>query len=168
MSKNIGKVTLYDVSTSLLQKSPEPLSFFYPRNWFFSILFIFIGLWESGSHLPWGKSVQEESGYQKLSKVCKWNITSICSRKRPQQRLFKDTCFGILLKIPAKFYQQCFYQLITSYQYTAQKGQIIIANLSVLSWKGILHSLWCLPSKITGRIRPSSDAKLSLICSEKS
>ena len=100
--------------------------------------------------------------------LCKWNITSICSRKRPQQRLFKDTCFGILLKIPAKFYQQCFYQLITSYQYTAQKGQIIIADLSVLSWKGILHSLWCLPSKITGRIRPSSDAKLSLICSEKS
>lgn len=100
--------------------------------------------------------------------LCKWNITSICSRKRPQQRLFKDTCFGILLKIPAKFHQQCFYQLITSYQYTALKGQIIIADLSVLSWKGILHSLWCLPSKITGRIRPSSDAKLSLICSEKS
>lgn len=100
--------------------------------------------------------------------LCKWNITSICSRKRPQQRLFKDTCFGILLKIPAKFYQQCFYQLITSYQCTAQKGQIIIADLSVLSWKGILHSLRCLPSKITGRIRPSSDAKLSLICSEKS
>ena len=65
--------------------------------------------------------------------LCKWNITSICSRKRPQQRLFKDTCFGILLKISAKFYQQCFYQLITSYQYTAQKGQIIIADLSVLS-----------------------------------
>ena len=160
MSKKIGKVTLYDVSTSLLQKSPKPLSFFHPRNWF---------------HRSFGKVVHiflEVNQFRRRVDIknylCKWNITSICSRKRPQQRLFKDTCFGILLKIPAKFYQQCFYQLITSYQYTAQKGQIIIADLSILSWKRIVHSSWCLPSKITGRIRPSSDAKLNLICSEKS
>ena len=82
--------------------------------------------------------------------LCKWNITSICSRKRPQQRLFKDTCFGILLKtvfLPIDY-------IISIY---SPERSVIIANLSVLSWKGILHSLWCLPSKITGRIRPSSE-----------
>lgn len=90
MSKNIGKVTLYEVSMSLLQKSPQPLSFFYPRNWF---------------HRSFGKVVHiflEVNQFRRRVDIknylCKWNITSICSRKRPQQRLFKDTCFGILLK----------------------------------------------------------------------
>lgn len=160
MSKNIGKVTLYDVSmTHCFKKvlnhfhfSTQEIDYF--QYYSFSSVF--------------GKVVHiflEVNQFRRVdikNYLCKWNITSICSRKRPQQRLFKDTCFGILLKIPAKFYQ------LPIDQYKAQKGQIIIADLSVLSWKGIIHSLRCLPSKITGRIGPSSDAKLSLICSEKS
>ena len=160
MSKNIGKVTLYEVSMSLLQKSPPTTFIFLPKK---LIIFNIIHF-----HWSFGKVVHiflEVNQFRRRVDIknylCKWNITSICSRKRPQQRLFKDTCFGILLKtvfLPIDY-------IISIY---SPERSVIIANLSVLSWKGILHSLWCLPSKITGRIRPSSDAKLSLICSEKS